>query len=446
MPNKKAACPTARQHCQARELCYTHQVQTEHHTELLIAGGGLVGNALALALAKGGMQICVVDPLPESQQLDTRFDGRTSAISIGSVRILERIGAWQHMQAGASPILDIRVCDQDKPGYVHYHYRDVGNEPFGYILENQNLRRGLYTELASTPNITRIVPDSVVGFTRSEGAITGQLASGGTVRSRLLMAADGRFSSLREQAGISQRMVSYNQTAMVCVMRHEKPHHGLALEKFYPVGPFALLPLSDDAQGHRSGVVWTESDADAPHYLALSDHAFHAELQRRVGAAHESAWGKVEAMGKRFSYPLKLMHAEQFVAERFALVGDSAHGIHPIAGQGVNLGYRDVAVLAELLLEQARLGLDIGSPALLARYQRWRKFDSVSMTASTDLLNRLFSSGNPAISLLRRAGLVAVENLPPLKHFFMRHAMGLVGDLPKMMHVPSALDTKRDTA
>jgi 2-octaprenyl-6-methoxyphenol hydroxylase len=452
VPNKKAACLTARQHCQARELCYSLFMQPPLHTDVLIAGGGLVGNALALALAKGGMQVCVVDPLPEAKQVESHFDGRTSAISIGSVRILERIGAWQHMHAGASPILDIRVCDQDKPGYVHYHYRDVGNEPFGYILENQNLRRGLYTELATTPNITRLIPDSVVGFTRSEGAITGELTSGATVRARVLMAADGRFSSLREQAGISQRMVSYNQTAIVCVMRHEKPHQGLALEKFYPAGPFALLPLRDDAHGHRSGVVWTEHDTDAPHYLALSDADFNAELQRRVGAAHESAWGKVETVGKRFSYPLKLMHAEQFVAERFALVGDSAHGIHPIAGQGVNLGYRDVAVLTELLLEHARLGLDIGSPALLARYQRWRKFDSVSMTASTDLLNRLFSNGNPAISLLRRAGLVAVENMPPLKHFFMRHAMGLVGDLPNMMQPPAHFSStmtgekKRDAA
>jgi 2-octaprenyl-6-methoxyphenol hydroxylase len=404
-------------------------------TEIIIAGGGLVGNALAIALAKGGIAVTVVDPLPRTAQIADTFDGRTSAISSGSVRILSRLGVWAHVAPHAQPIHDIRVCDQDKPGYVHYSDKEVG-EPFGYIVENQVLRRGLYQALEAQSGI-RMVQDTVARFAVSGAAAVATLASGTTLRAPLLIAADGRFSNLRPQAEIPHRIISYDQTAIVCVMEHEHPHAGLALEKFYPAGPFALLPLVDAPSHahypHRCGVVWTESDADAPHYLALSDAEFDAELQRRVGDPAQSYWGQVRAVGKRFSYPLKLMHAERFVGERFALVGDAAHGIHPIAGQGVNLGYRDVAALEEILVEQRQLGMDVGNAAALARYERWRRFDSFSMTASTDLLNRLFSNHLPGLSLVRRAGLVAVNHLPPVKQYFMRHAMGMLGDLPRLM-------------
>lgn len=400
-------------------------------TEIIIAGGGLVGNALAIALAQGGLSVTVIDPLPRDAQLATTFDGRTSAISSGSVRILSHLGAWESIAPYAQPIHDIRVCDEDKPGYVHYSDQDVG-EPFGYIVENHRLRGGLYAALTETPGITPLT-GTVEGFARDAASASATLNNGATLRAPLLIAADGRFSKLRAQAGMQHRMIGYNQTAIVCVIEHEHPHAGLALEKFYPVGPFAALPLLPLGDTNRSGIVWTESEADAPHYLALPEADFNAELQRRIGDAATGYWGEVRAIGKRFSYPLKLMHADRFVTERFALVGDAAHGIHPIAGQGVNLGFRDVAVLSELLIAQRRLGLDVGAEDVLAHYQRWRKFDSVSMTASTDLLNRLFSTNAPGISLLRRAGMMAVDHLPPVKQFFMRHAMGLVGDLPKMM-------------
>jgi 2-octaprenyl-6-methoxyphenol hydroxylase len=217
-------------------------------------------------------------------------------------------------------------------------------------------------------------------------------------------------------------------------MEHEHPHEGLALEKFYPAGPFAILPLVSTVDGvQRSGIVWTEHDDDAPHYIALSNEEFNAELQRRVGDPATCYWGRVKAVGKRFAYPLKLMHADTFIAHRFVLVGDAAHGVHPIAGQGVNLGYRDVAVLAELLIEQRKLGLDLGAESVLRHYQRWRRFDSMTMTAGTDILNRLFSNHVPGLSLVRRAGMTAVNHMPPLKRYFMKHAMGLIGDLPKMM-------------
>jgi 2-octaprenyl-6-methoxyphenol hydroxylase len=401
-----------------------------HHYDVIIAGGGLVGNALALALAQEDMRVAVVDPLAAKAQLDAAFDGRTSAIALGSVRILKRLGVWKFLEEQASPIHDIRVCDGDAPGFVHYRDKDVGDEPFGYIIENRLLRHGLYEALTRATDITMLTPHTVIGFKAEPGCVTATLEDGTILTASLLVAADGRFSKLREQAGIDARVISYGQTAMVFVVTHANPHHGLALERFMPAGPFAVLPLKDDAAGrHRSGIVWTERDADAPHYLALPDAEFNAELERRMG----EFWGEVAVIGNRFSYPLKLMHATQFVSHRFALVGDAAHGIHPIAGQGVNLGYRDVAVLAELLGEQCRLGLDLGAPFVLAHYARWRKSDSVSMTASTDLLNRLFSNSSPSLAFLRRTGLRMVEQMPPVKKFFMRHAMGLVGDLPKMM-------------
>ncbi len=405
----------------------------QHTTEITIAGGGLVGNALAIALAQGGLRVTVIDPLPREAQVAAAFDGRTSAISQGSVRILSHIGAWQHIAPHAQPIHDIRVCEEEKPGFVHYSDADVG-EPFGYIVENNILRKGLFTALEGEANITLISPDKVKGFTHNGASITAHLESGTDIASPLLIAADGRFSGLRKQAGLNHRIIKYNQVAIVCVVEHELPHHGLALEKFYPVGPFAMLPLT----GNRSGIVWTETPDDAPHYVNLPDDQFDAELQRRVGDEATSVWGKVKSVGKRFSYPLALMHAESFVAPRFVLVGDAAHGIHPIAGQGVNLGYRDVAVLSELIIAQRKLGLDVGAESVLNHYQRWRKFDSVSMTASTDILNRLFMSRIPGMSLLRRTGMAAVNRMPPLKHLFMRHAMGLVGDLPKMMQEDKA--------
>lgn len=411
-------------------------MQTHSSSEILIAGGGLVGNALAIAAAQAGIRVAVVDPLPREQQLEASFDGRTSAIAQGSVRVLEKLGAWQHIAPYAQPIHDIRVCEGEKPGFVHYSDQEVG-EPFGYIVENATLRRGLYIALEATQGIDHIA-GKVTGYTADDHAVQVQLASGATMQAALLIAADGRFSGLREQAGIGARTIGYDQAAIVCVVEHELPHHGLALEKFYPPGPFAALPLIDKDGVHRSGIVWTETPADAPHYIALPQDDFDVELQRRLGAAETSVWGRVKSVGKRFSYPLALVHAEDFIAPRFALVGDAAHGIHPIAGQGVNLGYRDVAVMAELLAEQKALGLDLGSHTMLARYQRWRKFDSVSMTASTDLLNRLFSNAIPGMSLVRRAGLSAVNRMPRLKQVFMRHAMGLIGDLPRMMEPPRA--------
>lgn len=402
-------------------------------SDVLIAGGGLVGNALAIALARENVRVCVVDPLPEATQKAAAFDGRTSAISHASVKILSAIGAWQHIVPHAQPIYDIRVCDQNKSGYVHYHYKDAGEDPFGYIIENQHIRAGLYATLKNTPNITAIYGKKVTGYTADDKAATATLDDRTSRTCALLVAADGRFSGLRGCAGLTSRVISYKQHALVTVIDHEKDHEGLALETFFPEGPFAALPLIG---GHKSGIVWSVHENKSADYMALSDEDFIGCIHTRL-QGEQGAWGKVTGIGKRFAYPLKLMHADQFYAKRFVLAGDSAHGIHPIAGQGVNLGYRDVAVLAELIGQQRRVGLDIGSEEMLARYQRWRKFDSVSMTASTDLLNRLFSNNSKVLGIARRAGLVAVEHMPGLKQFFMRHAMGMVGDLPRMLRETS---------
>lgn len=393
--------------------------------DVIIAGAGLVGSALALGLAQAGMKVVVVDPLPKEAQLNAHFDGRVSAIAIASTRILDAIGVWDHAKAYAEPIFDIRVLDGDSPLYVHFDHREVGHEPFGYMLENQRLRSALFTALASQDGATFIAGDSVASYVVEGACVKAQLASGAILEGSLIVAADGRLSSLRSQTGLPHRVVEYGQTAIVCTVTHSNPHHGVALERFLPPGPFAVLPMTEQ----RSCIVWTEKTDYAPHIMGLNDVQFNEELAKRMGAY----WGTPEVVGKRHAYPLRLMFAKEMVAERFALIGDAAHGIHPIAGQGVNLGYRDVAAMVELLSEQHSLGLDIGAPAILERYARWRRGDSVSMTAFTDILDRLFSNDIPGIRLARRLGLGIVNRAPFLKKRLMKRAMGVAGNAPKML-------------
>lgn len=393
--------------------------------DIIIAGGGLVGNALALGCAQAGFQVTVVDPIAKAAQISPQFDGRVSAIAIASVRILRALGVWQRVIEYAEPITDIRVVDGSAPVFLHFDADEIGNEPFGYMVENRQLRKALFDAIQDTPQITAITGESITDYTSDAHSVTASLSNHTALEASVLVAADGRFSTLRDKAQLPYRMLEYGQTAMVCTVSHSNPHHGLALERFLPAGPFAMLPMRDS----HSCVVWTESDTMAPHYMALSDEAFTAEIEARAG----EYWGNITLAGNRYSYPLRLMFAEKMIGQRFALIGDAAHGIHPIAGQGVNLGYRDVAVMVEVFKQQAALGLDIGSARALAHYARWRRFDSTSMTAMTDGLDRLFSNGNPALSVMRKFGLGIVNRLPPVKHFFMRQAMGLVGDIPPMM-------------
>jgi 2-octaprenyl-6-methoxyphenol hydroxylase len=365
----------------------TNPAATDLRADVLIVGGGLTGLTLACALAGAGAAVAVVDREAPAVQTETAYDGRASAIAFASARVLRGIGIWPALESAAEPILDIRVADGHPARgvshlFLHYDHRDVGDEPFGYIVENR-----------ATP--------------------------------QLAVAADGRNSRIRSEAGIGAASVSYGQTAIVCTVAAARSHAGVAVELFLPGGPFAMLPMTDS----RCNIVWSERADLAADYLELDDDAFLDELGRRFGD-----WpGPIELTGPRFAYPLGLLHADRYTEQRLALVGDAAHGIHPIAGQGLNLGLRDVAALAELVIDARRLGLDLAGPAVLDRYARWRRFDNVLLAAVTDGLNRLFSNDIPPLRLARDLGLAAVDRLPPAKRFLMRHAMGIVGDLPRLV-------------
>lgn len=399
-------------------------------TDVAIVGGGLVGLSLALALAQGGISSVTIDAESPAIAAADAFDGRASALALGSVRVLQGIGVWGAMAANASPIRDIRVSDGDSSLYLHYDHRDIGDEPFGYILENRFARRALHAALALDRRAVLRAPDKALDARSTPTHAELTLASGAELRASLVVACDGRPSPLREAAGIETLRWNYEQAGIVCSIAHEKPHHGIAHERFLPAGPFAVLPLNDAPDGtHRASIVWTEKAELAKLFAGLPEDEFCAEIHERFG------WGlgAIKLAGPRWVYPLVFVQAKKFHEGRMALAGDAAHGIHPIAGQGLNLGLRDVAALAEVLVEAKRLGLDLGSAERLESYARWRGLDTVSMSAVTDGLLRLFSNDIAPLKLARDLGLAAVEALPPLKRLFMRHAMGTTGSLPRLM-------------
>jgi 2-octaprenyl-6-methoxyphenol hydroxylase len=388
--------------------------------DVAVVGGGMVGLTLAAALARAGVDVAVVDRAPKAALAEAARDGRASAIAAGSMRVLAGLGLWPALEPEAEPIREIRVSDGDSRLFLHYDHRDLGEGPLGWIVENAVIRRAL----AALP--LRVLDRRRIVAMETGPARAALRLDDGTVLSALLVAAaDGRGSDLRRLAGIDAVEWRYPQTGIVCTVAHARPHRGIAQERFLPPGPFAILPMT----GNRSSIVWTEAEVLAPALLALPEDAFAAELGRRFG----DYLGSLAVVGARFSYPLSLVHAKRYVAPRLALVGDAAHAIHPIAGQGLNIGLRDVAVLAEVILDALRLGLDPGSTALLARYERWRRFDNLAMLAATDALNRLFSNDVAPVRLARDLGLAAVNRLPPLKRLFVRHAMGTLGELPRLM-------------
>ncbi len=403
--------------------------------EVLIIGGGLVGATLATALGHAGMEVCVVDTADPRVLLDAGFDGRASAIALATQRVLAGLDIWPALAAEAAPILDIRVSEGSSLFFLHYDHRDAGedagDQPFGYMVENRNLRKALFYRLQDLKTVRMMAPESVVALERQSHGVTAELSDGRKINARLAVAADGRASKTRDDAGIRVTSWSYEQVGIVCTVGHEHCHDFVANEHFLAAGPFAILPLKGDPKhpGHCSSLVWTERADLAPGIMALDDAGFMAELERRFG----DFLGKLEVIGPKWSYPLSLQFAENTIARRLALVGDAAHAMHPIAGQGLNMGLRDVAALAEVVLDARRLGLDIGDGVVLERYQRWRRFDNTLMLAMTDGINRLFSNNIRPLRLARDIGLAAVNSLPPLKKFFMSHAMGLVGDLPRLM-------------
>jgi 2-octaprenyl-6-methoxyphenol hydroxylase len=405
----------------------SHESSGASRFDLIVTGGGLTGLALACAVAGAGPRVLLIEQRALESTSAPSFDGRVTAIGRGSRYLLEAIGVWRHLEDDAQPILDIEVGERHSPLIVHYDHREVGGAPLGHIVENRVLRRALLRRIGALAGASLEIaaPDRAVRIERQGEAVAIELASGRAVAAALLAAADGRASPLRDIAGIGVLRWDYEQTGIVATVAHAKAHHGRAFERFFATGPLAMLPMT----GRRSSIVWAADNRLARELIALDDHEFALELSDRFA----DRYGALELAGPRWHYPLSMMQARRYTDRRLALVGDAARAIHPIAGQGWNLALRDVAALAELIVDATRLGLDPGTPSVLERYERWRRFDSLALIGITDGLNRLFANDLLPLRLARELGLGAVERIPPLKRFFMRHAMGLLGDLPRLM-------------
>jgi len=408
-------------------------------SDVLIIGGGLVGLAIASSLAQIGLSVHVIDNNKAGNDVIPAFDGRASAIAQGSKRVLDGIGVWQHLPVPPSPIQDIRISDQQSLFFLHFDHTDLGLGPLGYMLENRHLRIALHNRCQELSDfLTVIQPDTVQSINRNANFVSATLSSGKKIQSKLLIGADGRSSQTRLNANIDVIRWPYHQTAIVCTVKHDISHDFIAHEHFLKSGPFAILPLNGDGdpdngfKGNLSSIVWTETTELAEEIMSADDHIFMRELRYRFG----DFLGKIECIGPRFSYPLGLQLANQFVDQRLVLIGDAAHGMHPIAGQGLNMGLRDVAALTDVLKLNQQLGGDLGSTTALDQYQIKRRLDNGLMVGATDILNRLFSNNIPAIKLARDIGLGLVHQLPPVKKFFMKNAMGLVGDIPSLMREP----------
>lgn len=396
--------------------------------DVVIGGAGFAGLALAIALRQalgGAFTVAVADP---ALRHETSKDPRATAIAAAACRLFEAIGVWQAVEHEAQPMLDMVVTDSKlddtvRPTFLTFGGEVEDGEPFAHMIENRLLIDALVAKAKELGVDLRAT--AVTGFEPARNAIDVMLADGATISARLLVGADGARSLIRERAGIATHGWNYDQSAIVTTVGHERDHEGRAEEHFLPAGPFAILPLT----GRRSSIVWTESKQEAERIVALPDDEFHAELEKRFGLK----LGEIDVIGPRRAFPLGLFTARAFIAERLALVGDAAHIIHPIAGQGLNMGLRDVAALAETVADAARLGLDIGSEDVLERYQRWRRFDTAMMGVATDGLNRLFSNRSDVLRLVRDVGLGLVERAPALKRLFIREAAGFTGEVPKLL-------------
>ena len=398
-------------------------------SDVIILGGGLIGLALAAALDASGLTCIVVDPVDPESWTGAKFDGRTSAVSSSSRRMLDTIGVGDHFPEPGCPIRAIRVTDGLAPGSLAFEPPQGDDEPLGWMHENRHLRAALKARAEAGTNIDLRWRSRTAGIERGEHGVTVRLDNGGEVSASLLAVAEGRNSPTREAAGIRLARWQYEHAAIVSTLRHEHPHEHVAWEIFYPAGPFALLPMTDDQGGHRSAIVWSVPKASADGFLALSDAQFAAEAEAAMGGF----LGRVELLAPRSTYPLGFHHAARITDRRLALVGDSAHAIHPIAGQGLNLGFRDAAALAQVLVEGARLGLDLGDRQLMDRYQRWRSLDTLMVAMATDGLTRLYGVPGRLPSAVRRFGMALTSSIGPLKDRMMSEARGTSGDLPLLL-------------
>ena len=397
-------------------------------SDVIILGGGLVGLALSAALDASGLTCTVIDPADPEARKHASFDGRTSALSSSSKRMFDTIGISDHFPITGCPIRRIEVADGLDPGGLVFDPGD-DDEPLGWMNENRHLNAALLSRAAVGTNITLLWKSRPASIDREEQGVTVRLEDGREIGAPLLVAAEGRNSPMREAAGIRVARWKYAHAAIVSTLRHERPHENVAYEIFYPAGPFALLPMTDDEGGHRSAIVWSVKADDAPGLLSLSDADFAAEAQAAMGGF----LGKIELLAPRSTYPLGFHHAARITDYRLALIGDAAHGIHPIAGQGVNLGYRDAAALAQVLVEGARLGLDLGDQQLLERYQRWRGLDTFMVSLATDGLTRVYGVPGKTASRVRRFGMGLINRIGPVKDRLMAEARGTSGDLPLLL-------------
>lgn len=397
------------------------------HVDLAVVGGGMTGLVFASAAAGAGAEVALIDPLPLPLSASAPFDGRVTAIARASRYLLDGIGLWAALEKDAQPIVDIEVSEHASSSRVFYDHREVGGEPLGHIVENRAIRTALVESVRtqSSGNLHVAMPDRVSRLARTSERAVIELESGDRIAASLIVGADGRNSLCRQDADIGVMRFDYAQTGIVATIAHEKPHQGLAVERFFPDGPLAILPMSGD----RSSIVWAADDELADTLVDLADDDFLGELEERF----DRRLGAISLAGPRFHYPLSMAQAHRYTDDRLALIGDAARSIHPIAGQGWNLALRDVAALAECTIDALRLGLDPGSPSVLRHYERWRRFDSLALIAITDGLNRLFANDVLPLKLIREWGLSLVERTPPVKRFFMQHAMGLIGDLPRLM-------------
>lgn len=396
-------------------------------TEILISGGGFAGLALGLALAEAGYEARVIEASDMDAVLAPDFDGRVSAIAPDVRRMLEALGVWSGV-AEFQTVTDIVVSGGTleggaSPFFLHVGETDGGAPAFD-MVENRHLRTALLARARTVRGLTLTSGARIAKATSTQAAATATLSTGETISARLLVAAEGRESPLREAYGIKTSGWSYKQWGIVCTVEHERPHEGVAQEYFLPSGSFAILPMT----GNRSSLVWAEREDLAPAFLALSEDDFNAEVARRF----TDYLGETKVVGARFGYPLTTQLARDYIARRFALIGDAAHVVHPLAGQGLNLGLRDAAALAEAIADAGRLGLDVGSPAPLDAYQRRRRIDATLMAATTDTLNRLFSNDIAPVRAVREAGLGLVNAIPPLRRLIAR-AASTSHDAPRLL-------------
>ena len=400
------------------------------NSDLIIVGGGLNGLALALAAASAGFSVTIIDALPTAVRSLREFDGRSYALALTSKRLLQGIGVWGAVADHAQPMLEIKVTDGRAgegaaPWMIHFDHAEIEEGPMGFLVEDRHLRAAFLAAMDGSNLITQIDSARVVAQEIMPDGVAVTLDGGDIVSGRLLIGSDGRGSRTAKRAGINRIGWGYDQTAVVCAVAHDKPHGGIAHQFFMPNGPLAILPLT----GNRSSIVWSETTDRAAQLMTLDDDQFLDALRPAFG----SFLGQISLEGARFSYPLGLTLAQSFIADRVALIGDAAHGVHPIAGQGLNAGLRDVAALTQVLSEAHARGEDIGAAQPLARYQTWRRFDTTTLALATDTFNRLFSNDNPLLRAARDIGMAAINATPTLRRGFIREAAGLTGELPKLM-------------